>query len=101
MSYALVAASLLIISAVSVWMIWLSFRDARTRDRSWEKKEQVWTQERQQLLDRIMYLSDRPWEMPGSDQPETEPPPETSYDPLMQPILGEDFDYHANPAGVV
>lgn len=36
----------------------------RQRERQWERREQAWERERKQLLDRVMYLSDRPWEPP-------------------------------------
>lgn len=89
----LAAASLLIISAVAVWVIWVVFRDSRSRERAWEKKEQAWGLERQALLDRIMYLADRPWELPPSDETPDEPPPEPYEDPLQQPIESDELTY--------
>lgn len=44
--------------------------------RAHERERAAWTTERMQLLDRIMYLSGRPWEPAPYDQvPEPEPVP--------------------------
>jgi hypothetical protein len=99
MAYALTAVSLLVVSGVSVWTIWITIRDGRTRDRSWEKKETVWAVERQQLLDRIMYMADKPWEIPEMDT-ETVHEGEEYVDPTMTPIELADY-YDFQPSGRV
>jgi hypothetical protein len=83
-----------------IYCVWNNARLERGRDHAWEKKEQAWAAERQELLNRIMFLADRPWATPPA-QEEVAPPDPTSYDPLMAPINDDSFDYYANPAGVV
>lgn len=88
--------SLLCVAGVAGWVIHLTARDARTRDRAWEKKEHVWQQERQQLLDRIMYLANHPWDVP-TPREEPEPyidPDDIPYDPLMLPLEPTTDDYY-------
>ena len=87
--------------AAAVIIAYAFLREFGSRSRAWERKEAAWTAERKELLDRIMYLADRPWEVP-QDAVEDEPdvhPDDIPYDPLMRPI--EDFDYHSSPSGVV
>ncbi len=83
-----------------IYCVWNNARLERERSRAWEKKEQTWAAEREQLLNRIMFMADRPWTTPPAQEEVYEPPPE-SYDPLMLPIDDGSFDYHTNPAGVV
>lgn len=40
--------------------------------RQMERREQAWMQERKDLLDRLMFMADRPWEVP-TPEPEPEP----------------------------
>ena len=78
---------------------YLIHRDARSRERAWEREKASWAAERKELLDRIMYLADRPWETPQAEASTWEPPlPEP--DPLVVPIpMEERYDY--SPVGSV
>ena len=46
------------------------FRSTRWYTRELERRERAWAEERATLLDRIMYLADRPWEQPPVEWPE-------------------------------
>lgn len=70
MGYAALATVAILAVAVIVVM-----GDAlRRRERAWERKESTWSKERNELLDRIMYLSGRPWS----------PPPEENFPALEE-----------------
>jgi hypothetical protein len=89
------------VTGAAAWAVSVVFRDSRARDRAWEKKETAWAVERAGLLDRIMYLSNHPWESPPIDHepPEPEPhPDDVPYDPTMRPLSSE-YDFY--PSGVV
>ena len=50
------------------------FRSTRWYTRELERRERAWADERKELLDRIMYLADRPWnEPPAPEWPERKP----------------------------
>lgn len=46
--------------------LWLIVAWSTKRDREWQRKELRWEAERRQLLDRVMFLADRPWETPDT-----------------------------------
>lgn len=93
--YVVITGAFLLIALAGLWMMHVTGKDTRARDRAWEKKEAAWNVERQQLLDRIMYLADKPWETPQADEiPEPEPhPDDIPYDPTLRPIEAFDLDY--------
>jgi hypothetical protein len=102
MTVALAALTILVVASVAAWVVSVVFRDSRLRERAWEKKETAWALERQGLLDRLMYLVDKPWEVPElAVEPEPEQhPDDIPYDPTQRPIASdEQFPYY--PAGVV
>ena len=98
MTIALAALTVLVVASVAAWVVSAVFRDSRSRERSWEKKETAWATERQGLLDRIMYLADRPWDVPQQQADENPLPARESFDPLESPIESE-YDFY--PQGVV
>ena len=98
---ALAIVAVLAAATLSAWVVSVVFRDARTRDRAWEKKEAIWADERQQLLDRVMYLADHPWQMPGENEQEQVIDEEPLYDPLQEPIPIGDYMLEVQPMGSV
>lgn len=68
----------LAILAISVAAIFAGHSMLRSQQRAFDRKEQAWLKERAELLDRLMYLSDRPWREPEpvhSMIPDVEPEP--------------------------
>ena len=55
------------VACVSVAAITFLSLLVRGRDRTMERKEQEHTRERRDLINRIMYLSEKPWESPIPD----------------------------------
>jgi len=53
-----------LLAIVSLAAVASLYERSRLRDRSWERREQAWEKERRELIDRIMYLTDRPWQLP-------------------------------------
>jgi len=41
-----------------------SYNWVSKKERQWERKENAWLAERSQLLDRLMFIVDRPWQAP-------------------------------------
>lgn len=89
---------------VSLGATYVALRVAARSDRKHERREQAWSAERRELLNRIMYLSNRPWESPPiedreidtSNYADFEPP----VDPMLAPLPGEyDGYYPADPEG--
>lgn len=101
MTAAVAVVAILVTGLVAAWLVHVSLRDSRTRERAWEKKELVWNQERQQLLDRIMYLADRPWGTPEArDEGMREEDERVYIDPVLQPLpTYEGYDFE--PMGTV
>lgn len=69
----------------------LAFDRERRRERAAERRERVWELERKDLLDRIMFLTDKTWSIPPAEaySATTVLPPvplsdEVSYDPLYE-----------------
>lgn len=92
--------AILVTGLASAWLVHVTLRDSRTRERAWEKKEQTWVSERQQMLDRIMYLADHPWNTPEQEVEDRYEPEPDIYDPTMsalQTFEGYDFE----PMGTV
>jgi hypothetical protein len=90
----------LVLAGFCIYCVWNNARLERDRSRAWDKRENAWAQERSQLLDRIMYLSDRPWDPPTQTEDEPLPDPvEEPYDPTLIPL--ETLESIVYPAGVV
>lgn len=71
---------------------YVALRASARSDRKHERREQAYAAERRELLNRIMYLSNRPWESPPIEQgvdtseyADFEP----SVDPMLAPLPGE------------
>jgi hypothetical protein len=80
-------------------LVYFMDREGRAKARAWDRKEMAWSSERKELLDRIMFLADRPWREPPRVEDEPEDTRE-ELDVLQQPIpLDEMFDF--SPAGRV
>jgi hypothetical protein len=81
--------ALALVCALAAAVVAFSYDRDRRRERALERRERVWEQERKDLIDRIMYLTDKTWTIPPADMqydgladlgvPE---PDEVSYDPL-------------------
>jgi len=65
---ALVATVVVALAAIFVFA-----RILLRRERAWERKEMGWQREREVLLDRVMFLADKPWQMPETFQAEETP----------------------------
>lgn len=81
-----VTVGLVLLSLAQAWLIFSMREGQRLRDRIAETRERLWAQERKDLLDRIMYLADKPWESPPLPTPVVED--ETLYvdDALDEPL---------------
>ena len=55
------------------------------------RERDEWLRERKDLLDRIMYMADRPWTPPPT-------PPEATIPPVEWPQLPEDLVEDLNPS---
>lgn len=87
------------IVGISIYCVWSNARLERERNKAWEKKESAWTLERKDLVDRIMYMADRPWDGPAVSEV-IEYEEEIHIDPLMTPIpMDERYDF--SPVGSV
>lgn len=84
----LAAAALLTVGIISAAVIFVVLDLSKRRERAWERKEQAWLHERRDLINRIMYLSERTWEPPPVEsQVRSEPDPwEGTHDPLLSPL---------------
>lgn len=49
------------------------------RERAFAREREVWARERGDLLDRIMYLADRPWTPPPAEAGRTTSAPEVEW----------------------
>ncbi len=99
MTIPLVIFTVIVAVGLCAWTVKLVASDARTRDRAWEKKEASWAAERDQLLNRIMFLAGNPWQEHVAEEVEPEADdPDAPYDPTMEPIRSE-YDFY--PSGTV
>jgi hypothetical protein len=57
------------------------------RDRGFEREREAFRREREQLLDRIMYLAERPWSVPPAEMQQSGPAPDVEW-PV---VLAEDM----------
>ncbi len=76
--------ALLTVAVIAVGITGAAFSLLRSRERSWERRERAWDTERADLLNRVMYLAQKPWQ--GPPEIEEPPPPleeDFFYDPLM------------------
>jgi hypothetical protein len=61
------ALSLLVVAVLAGGVIALAFDSVRRRERAWERRERAWETERQDLLNRIMFLTDKTWTIPPAE----------------------------------
>lgn len=72
---------------VAIFAVWMSFSAQRQRARECERRESAWQLERRDLLNRIMFLSEKPWEAPEvKAEPQPPSPPSEVVDPLLEAI---------------
>lgn len=78
-------AAILSVTLVSAGCLYGAWRMLRSQEREHARREIGWAQERRDLLDRIMFLTDKTWALPPADvvvAPEEEEEPELLQDPL-------------------
>lgn len=56
--------ALIVVGVVSIAVCGLTVQMLRWRERAWDRKEHAWETERRDLLNRIMYLTEKPWDGP-------------------------------------
>lgn len=71
MAYLLIAGCV----AVLVGCLWMADRERRSLQRMLERQRQAHEAREKELLDRVMYMADRPWTLPDAAMSGPELPP--------------------------
>jgi len=72
---------------LALFVVWVSLTTMKTRERAFERREQAWLAERKELLNKIMYLAEKPWEGPEVKAEEQPPsPPSEVVDPILEVV---------------
>src|SRR5262245_8983246 len=82
MAAALAVLCLFLTGAAAIY--WIR-KDAREWQHAWKRREEQIAVERRDLIDRIMYMADRPWQLPPSEQPTEDAEPYVD-DALDEPL---------------